>query len=229
MKSIEDPVILAVVGVYLALMVAVGWAFKRFNRDTSDFFRSGQRGTWWMVGTSLFISNISAWTFTGGGGQAYEWGWAILWNYWPVAVGLLLCALLFGRWFRQIRATTGPEAIGLRFNELTRQLMAWKNVLAMPLVSGLHLYGLAIFTSAVFGIDLGLVIVALGVVVTAYSAAGGRFAVLGADFIQTAIIMPLAALVAILCLYQFGGVGGFLEAIEQLWESSFLIFKLRRF
>lgn len=214
MNPVNDPIVYCVIAAYLALMMGMGWAFGRLNRDTSDYFRSGQRGTWWLVGTSIYISSISAWTFTGGGGQAYEWGWAILWNYWPVGAGLMLCAVWFAPRFRQLRVTTGPEAIGLRFDELTRQLMAWKNLVGMPMLSGLHLYGLAIFGSAVFGFDLEYMIVALGVVVTVYSTAGGRFGVMGTDFLQTAIILPLAAVMAVLCLREFGGIGGFFEAIE---------------
>jgi len=203
-----------VICAYFALLLSVGWAFKRFNRTTSDYFRGGQRGTWWLVGTSIYVSMISAWTFTGGAAQAYDWGWGIMWNYWPGGLGFLLCALVFAAWFRQLRATTGPEAIGMRFNEATRQIMGWKNVLGTPLLSALHLYGLATFASAVFGFDVATMIIAMGLVVTIYSTTGGRFAVMANDFIQAAIVLPMGAVVAWLSLRQIGGWQALLDGVE---------------
>ena len=44
-----------VIGVYLALLVAIGAVVKRFNKDDSDYFRNGCKGTWWLVGASAFI------------------------------------------------------------------------------------------------------------------------------------------------------------------------------
>lgn len=210
----SDPLVYSVMAAYLVLLLGVGWVFQKFNRDTDDYFRMGSRGTWWLVGVSVYISNMSAWTFTGGAGQAFEWGWAILFNYWPIGFGFLLCALAFAPWFRQLRATTGPEAIGLRFDELTRQFFSWKNVVGQPLLSAVQLYGLAIFASAVLGFRLEVVIVALGIVVTLYSVLGGRFALMATDFLQAAVILPTAFLMALLCLREFGGVGGFFSAID---------------
>ena len=67
---------LAVIVVYLILMSAVGVVFKRFNRSSDDFMRSGCRATWWLCGASCFMSIFSAWTFTGGAAVAYEAGWS---------------------------------------------------------------------------------------------------------------------------------------------------------
>ncbi|MBT5168557.1 MAG: transporter, partial [Opitutales bacterium] len=66
MASVEYIVIIS----YLILLLAVGWYFKRFNKDTNDFLKGGCRGTWWLVGMSSFMSAFSAWTFTGAAGVA---------------------------------------------------------------------------------------------------------------------------------------------------------------
>jgi SSS family transporter len=216
----NDPLVYAVMGTYLALLLGIGWLFRRCNRDTDDYFRMGARGSWWFVGVSVFVSNMSAWTFTGGAGQAFDWGWSILFNYWPIAIGFVLCALVFAPWFRQLRATTPPEAIGLRFDELTRQIFSWKSLVGQPLISAVQLYGLAIFSSAALGFRLEVVIVTLGVVVTLYATLGGRFALTATDFLQAAIILPTAVLMAVLCLRQFGGIGGFFAVIESAGLSE---------
>ena len=54
---------LVVVG-YLVLIVCVGVIFKKFSSNTDDYFKSGTKGSWWLVGSSAFMSAFSAWTFT---------------------------------------------------------------------------------------------------------------------------------------------------------------------
>ncbi|MDA0710093.1 MAG: hypothetical protein O3B73_07785 [bacterium] len=52
-----------VVGCYLAALVDVGIVFRTFNENVSDYFRNGCKGTWWLVGSSAFMTAFSAWTF----------------------------------------------------------------------------------------------------------------------------------------------------------------------
>jgi hypothetical protein len=81
--AIEYSVIVA----YLVLMLVV---FKNFNKSSGDHFRGGSQGTWWIVGMSSFMAGISAFTFTGNGGAAFEAGWAVPVIYVANCIGLLL-------------------------------------------------------------------------------------------------------------------------------------------
>lgn len=199
---------------YLILMVTVGIAFNRFNKSTDDFFRSGCRGTWWLVGSSSFMISFSAWTFTGAAGAAFESGWTVLFIYGGNVFGYFICAAFIAPWLRQLRIVTTPEIYEMRYNEFTRQLIAYINFIASLLFSGLILYGLAIFCASVFKINIQLTIVLLGAVVIAYAMTGGSWAVLATDFLQGVILVPLTLLIAILCLIKAGGIGGFFDLIE---------------
>lgn len=66
---------LVVVGCFLLMLLGMGWVFRHFSRDTSDYFRAGGRATWWILGGSLFMQGFSAWTFTGAAGAAFAAGW----------------------------------------------------------------------------------------------------------------------------------------------------------
>ena len=81
-----------VIGVYLLLLIAVGWVVKRYNRDDSDYFRNGCKGTWWLVGASAFMVQFSAWTFTGAAGAAYEAGWSVMVIFLANAAGYFVAA-----------------------------------------------------------------------------------------------------------------------------------------
>jgi SSS family transporter len=214
----------AVIAAYLGLLIVVGWIFKRFNENTSDYLRGGCRGSWWLVGTSVFMSLFSAWTFTGAAGVAYESGFSVMVIYFANAAGFFVNFLFTGPWLRQLRATTAPEVINLRFGPGTQKLYAFTLVPMRLLYSSLHLYGLGIFCSAVFGYDIKTVIIVVGIVVLFYSTSGGRWAVMATDFLQGLILVPLTILVAILCLKAMGGFGGLLQAIEvQGLKSDFQV------
>jgi solute:Na+ symporter, SSS family len=213
--SSTHPIEFIVIGVYLTLMLGVGWAFKNFNSNVSDYFRNGCRGTWWLVGMSAFMASFSAWTFTGAAGVAFRSGWSVAIIFFANALGFLLNGLFFAPWFRQARVTTPPEMIRKRYGGRTQQFYAWINVPMGVVMSGIHLYGLAIFSSAIFGFPIEVVILALGFVVLFYSTSGGSWAVIATDFLQGLVLFPVTMVVAWLCLQQFGGAGGFLAEIDR--------------
>ncbi|MEP2380373.1 hypothetical protein, partial [Parasphingorhabdus sp.] len=174
---------LVIVG-YLVLIVAVGIVFRKFSSDTKDYFIGGAKGSWWLVGSSAFMSAFSAWTFTGAAGVAFESGFSVMIIFLGNAFGFFLNFLFLGPWLRQMRVTTFPEAIAGRFGEATRNFYALFEVPIRILYSAMALYGLGIFCSAVFGYDIYHVIMVCGVVVLFYSATGGRWAVMATDFLQ---------------------------------------------
>jgi Na+/proline symporter len=166
------------------------------------------------------MTNFSAWTFTGAAGVAFESGWSVAIIFLANATGFLINAVFIAPWFRQLRAITGPEVIRMRFGEGTRQFYAWVGVLASLLYASLGLCALGIFASAVFGFDLSLVIIVVGIVVVLYSTTGGSWAVMATDFLQGLILLPMTVLVAVLCLWKIGGVGAMLDAIADGGLSS---------
>lgn len=204
---------LVIIG-YLILIVTVGFVFKKFSTNTKDYFIGGAKGSWWLVGSSAFMSAFSAWTFTGAAGVAFEAGFSVMIIFLGNAFGFFLNYLFLGPWLRQMRVTTFPEAIAGRFGEVTRNFYAIYEVPIRILYSAMALYGLGIFCSAVFGYSIYHVIMVCGVVVLFYSATGGRWAVMATDFLQGLILVPLTLIIAWLCISKLGGIDGMFEQIE---------------
>lgn len=210
-----NPIDLTVIVTYLLLMVSVGFVFRSFNKDISDYFRGGCRGTWWLVGMSAFMNSFSAWTFTGAAGVAYQSGWSVAIIFIGNSLGFFLNFACFAPWFRQLRATTAPEIIRRRFGPATQQFYAWSSLPIGILYASLHLYGLAIFSSAVFGLPVEGVIIVIGLVVLAYSTTGGSWAIMATDFLQSLILYPVTIVLAWLCLDKLGGWSGFIGEIQR--------------
>lgn len=203
-----------VIAGYLILIIAVGIVFKNFSTNTDDYFKGGSKGTWWLVGTSAFMSSFTAWTFTGAAGMAYESGYSVMFLFLGSSLGYFMNFLFLAPWLRQMRVTTLPEAISLRFGEETRNFYALYEVPVRILYASMSLYSLGIFCSAVFGYNINYVIIGCGIVVLFYSATGGRWAVMATDFLQGLILLPLTVIIAWICLDAIGGIGNLFEAIE---------------
>ncbi len=204
----------AVIAGYLLVLVGVGLVFRRFSRDTSDYFRAGGQATWWLVGGSVFMGGFSAMTFTGAAGMAYQAGWSLVLLYGSGVIGYLLMAMGPSVWFRQTRMVTAADVIRLRFGPGMEQFYAYLQSCTAPLFGGIHLYSLAIFTTSLLGLDVRVAIVVLGVVVLFYTAMSGAWAVLAADFIKGLVLLPITIAVAVVCLVRLGGISGLLQHIS---------------
>lgn len=226
----EKTIEFIVIGGYLLLLIAVSLVFKNFNKDDSDYFRNGCRGKWWLIGSSAFMTAFSAWTFTGASGVAYRSGWSVMIIFLANALGFLLNAVFLAPRFRQIRATTGADIVRMRFGVVTEQYTAYAGFLFYAYIAALHLYGLSIFTSAIFGFDIQQTIVIIGVVVIFYSMTGGSWAVKATDFLQSLILLPMTVLVAILALKYIGGFDEMFDSIRtQNLTERFKVFNTGEF
>lgn len=205
----------SMIAIYLIFLLGIGWAFRRMNVNLSDYVRGGAQGTWWMVGGSMLMANVSAFTFTGNAGAAFEAGLSPLIIYVAMSAGFLVMWLFLAERFRQTRAYTFQDIVRERFGPEVEQFNGWQAVIMGPLNAAVQLWAVAVFMSSVLGLPVEGIIVVIGVVVVTYSTTGGRWAVMATDFFQSLILIPIALVVATLCLVKIGGVGAFLEHFQE--------------
>jgi len=202
-----------VVVAYFILMIAVGITFKRMNKSTSDYFRGGGSMLWWLVGATTFMSFISAVTYTGAAGKAYETGTFVFTVYIANGVGFFISFLYFSKRFRQTRAVTAIEIVRERFGKASEQFFTWLVVPFGVIHGGVWLYGLGIIVSTVFGVSMEITVLAVGITVMIISLIGGSWAVVASDFMQLMIMLPVAIILAFLSLREVGGIGGFVDKL----------------
>lgn len=208
-----------IIGFYFVFLAGLGWYFRRAaSANSSEYFRGGGRMAWWLVGATAFMGSFSAWTFTGAAGLAYDHGLVVLVLFWANAGTYLLAAWRFGPWFRQLRAVTVMEAVRQRFGRTNEQVFTWLQLPTQVLVAGIWLYGLAIFLSPVFQLDLQASILVCGAIVIVLSTLGGSWAVAAGDFMQTLLLVPITLLTAWLALRHAGGAS---EMVSNLPSTHF--------
>ncbi|MCG9792251.1 sodium:solute symporter family transporter [Flavobacterium algicola] len=195
-----------VIGFYFVLMLLIGFAFSRMaSKSTSDYFRGGGRMLWWMVGSTAFMSQFSAITFTGAAGKAYMDGFAIVGVYIGNTFAFLCGWAYFAHRFRQMRVDTPTEAIKGRFGPKNEMFFSWALIVFSFANAGVWLNALGVFTSAVFDADIDYTIIAIGLTVLFVSALSGAWGVAASDFVQTLVVAVVSIACAVVALVKVGG------------------------
>ena len=197
-----------IVLVYFVFMIGIGLVFRRMaSKSTSDYFRGGGQMLWWMVGASTFMTQFSAWTFTGAAGKAYSDGLTAIAVFVGNVVAFGVSWLWFAARMRQIRVDTPTEGVRRRFGPVNEQFFTWAILPLSVINAGLWLNSLSIFVAAVFKVDIGMTIWATGLVVLFVSLLSGAWGVVASDFVQALIVAVLSVACAVVALVEVGGVG----------------------
>ncbi|EKP0308888.1 Na+:solute symporter [Aeromonas veronii] len=195
-----------VVGGYFILMIFISVAFKKMaSKSASDYFRGGGRMLWWMVGATAFMTQFSAWTFTGAAGKAFSDGFAVTFVFLGNIFAYAASYWWFSHRFRQMRVDTPTEAVERRFGKSNEQFFTWAIIPLSVLNGGVWLNGLAIFVGAVFGYDMNTTIWVTGISVLLISMLSGAWGVVASDFVQTLVLAVISVICAIVALVAVGG------------------------
>ncbi|QFU75190.1 transporter [Halioglobus maricola] len=195
-----------VIGGYFLLIVGIGFTFKRMARQsTSDYFRGGGRMLWWMVGSTAFMMQFSAWTFTGAAGKAFSDGFAVCLVFLANTFSYFCGWAYFSHRFRQMRVDTPTQAIKRRFGDQNELFFAWALIVFALINAGVWLNALGVFASAVFDADIGLTIIITGLTVVFVSVMSGAWGVVASDFVQTLVVAVVSIACAIVALVKVGG------------------------
>jgi len=198
----------AVIGFYLCFMAAVGWFFRRFDEDSSEYFRGGGRMPWWMVGASNYISSFSVWTFTGAVGLAYERGLVVFVIFWSTAVAFVFTAGWAAARYRQTRVVTIMEIVRHRLGRGNEQVFTWVKLPLGVILAAIWLYSLAVFCAPAFGLGVRTTILLCGGVVLVMASLGGSWAVVAGGFVQSLVLLPVGLVIAVSAWLRVGGWSG---------------------
>ncbi|GAM71246.1 sodium-solute symporter [Vibrio sp. JCM 19236] len=196
---------MVIVLAYFAFVIFAAMIFKRFAKTSSGFIRGGGAMMWWMAGATAFMTQFSAWTFTGAAAKAYEDGLTVLFLFWGNAMGFFVASYYFAERYRKLRVETPMEVIKLRFGRISEQFYTWLSFPLGIISAAIWLNGLAIFVAAVFNIDLYITILIVGAVVTFVAVSGGSWTVSATNVIQLILLVSITMTVGAFALYESGG------------------------
>lgn len=195
-----------VIAGYFLLIIGIGFTFRKMaKKSTSDYFRGGGRMLWWMVGSTAFMMQFSAWTFTGAAGKAFTDGFAVCLVFFANTFSYFCGWAYFAHRFRQMRVDTPTEAIKGRFGPGNELFFSCALIIFTLLNAGIWLNALGVFASAVFESDISVTIIITGLTVLFVSVLSGAWGVVASDFMQTLVVAVTSIACAIVALIKVGG------------------------
>ena len=181
-------------------IAAYGVWQTRAGQELSYYLKGDRRTGWATIGLSVMATQASAVTFLSMPGQGYQDGLGFVQNYFGAPLALILIAAVFLPMYRRLNVYTAYEYLGRRFDAKTRLLGAALFLLQRGLQAGITVYAPAIILSTVLHWRTDATILLTGIVVIAYTAAGGSEAVNVTQKYQIGVIFcgMIAAFVVLL-------------------------------
>lgn len=204
----------AVMAVYAAAVLGIGFWANRRQKDTEDYFLGGRRLPWWAVGISLVATSFSSASLIGGTGFGFSNGLGYLqWQIGDLIAVVIVCAL-FMPFYARLKLTTAYEYLEVRFGRVARVVASLLFLCQTAVRAAILVYAPALALQAVVGWSVEASIVVSAVAAVVYSAFGGITAVVWTDCIQFAVIV--IAVIATLAVVGSDIPGG----LEAAWEYA---------
>ncbi len=199
----------AIIGLYFAIVFAVGFYYSRKERTAQDYFLAGRDVGWFAIGASLFATNISSEHFIGLAGSGASTGLAVGCYEWSASFCLMLLAWLFVPHYLRSGVYTMPEFLERRFSPVCRTYLTWISIAAYIFTKiSVSLFAGGILIREVFGWDYYTTAILLVVATGVYTVAGGLAAVIYTDLVQAFILLAGAVILTWLGLAEAGGFDG---------------------
>jgi SSS family solute:Na+ symporter len=211
----------------IIIQIGVGIFISRKGKGSEDYFMAGRKLPWWVVGGSVFSTNISASHLIGMLGIGYSVGFAQS-HYEILAVfAILILAFLFIPVYRRLPLFTLSQFLEKRFGDKVRLTYALLVLLLIIVQLIGHYYigarALSMLTQgSLFEINYPVALLLLSLIICSYTFFGGLSAVVYTDTLQAVFIIVVAI---ILCYFTFSspeinGFSGLLTLDSHLPEGS---------
>jgi len=207
------------IALYFGILLCVAWWVVRKSKDSAtDYFLAGRNLGWWIIGASIFASNIGSEHIVGLAGSGATSGVAMA-HYELHAWCLLVLGWVFVPFYMRSMVFTMPEFLERRFSEGSRYVLSIVSIITFiisKIAVGIFAGGVVFSTLLpemhinVGGMDIDsfwigsvLVILLTGL----YTTLGGMRAVAYNDAVQVGVLITGSFLLTAYGLHTLGGWG----------------------
>ncbi len=212
------PADILVIAAYFVAVFLLAWLVTRRRDDVANtpagYFLAGRNVGWFVVGASLFASNIGSEHLIGLAGTGYSSGLAV--GQFEVLASLILLILgwVFVPFYLRSGVFTMPEFLERRYSPGARAYLSWVSILGYVLTKiSVTIAAAGIVFEAMgvgFWVGAFVVVVATGL----YTVLGGLRAVVYTDLLQMFVLIAGSVTVTLLGLAEIGGWGALRAGVE---------------
>ena len=222
MQSVLENLDWVVLGIYFLALIAVAvWVVLQKNKDTEDYFLAGRNVGWFVIGASIFASNIGSEHVVGLAGTGFESGTPMA-HYELHAWIVLLLGWLFLPFYIRSGAFTMPEFLEKRFDSRSRWFLSVFSLVAYVLTKvSVTIYAGGIVVSELLGIPFWYGAIGIVIFTGVYTVVGGMKAVIYTETLQTIILIFGSVVITYLGLQEVGGWSQLRETVTAVSPEHF--------
>ncbi len=180
----------AVIIIYFAFVLGIGFALRSFMKTSTDFFLSGRSIPAWITGLAFISANLGAQEVIGMGASGAKYGIATSHFYWIGAIpAMVFVGLFMMRFYYGSRARSVPEYLRLRFDEKTRGLNAISFACMTIFSSGVSMYAMGKLFNLLLVWDFNFSMLIAALIVLAYTFLGGLTSAIYNEVLQFFLIV----------------------------------------
>lgn len=195
-----------VIGVYFAILFGLAiWVILQKTENTEDYFLAGRNIGWFVVGASIFASNIGSEHVVGlaGTGAAGKFPLII---YELHAWLVLMMGWVFLPFYARSGVFTMPEFLEKRFDARSRRFLSIISLIAYIITKvSVTIYAGGIVVASLLGIEFWTGALATVILTGLYTVLGGMRAVVYTEALQAVVLVVGAATLTVMGLDAVGG------------------------
>ena len=194
------------ISIYFAILLGIAiWVINKKQSNTEDYFLAGRNVGWFVVGASIFASNIGSEHVVGlaGAGAGDKLPMLI---YEIQAWVVLILGWVFLPFYARSGVFTMPEFLEKRFDARSRWVLSVFSIIAYVLTKiSVTIYAGGVVVSALLGIDFWTGALGTVILTGLYTVLGGMRAVVYTETLQAIILVIGAAALTFIGLDKVGG------------------------
>ena len=195
-----------VLGGYMLVLLGIAWwVISKKNETSEEYFLAGRNIGWFVIGASIFASNIGSEHVVGLAGTGAESGVPLA-HYELHAWIVLLLGWFFLPFYMRSNAFTMPEFLEKRFDGRSRWFLSIFSIAGYVLTKvSVTIYAGGIVVANLLNISFLSGAIVTVIVTGIYTVLGGMRAVVYTEAFQTVLILVGSSLITILGLQEIGG------------------------
>ena len=200
---------------YFAAVFGIAfWVIRQKQKSTADYFLAGKNVGWFVVGASLFASNIGSEHLVGLAGAGAESGVVFGHLEFQASIVLLLLGWVFVPFYARSGVFTMPEFLERRYSQAARWYLSIISVVGYVLTKiCVTIYAGGVVFETLMGIDFWTGAIAIVVLTGIYTVIGGLRAVIYTEVMQTGVLIAGAIAVTAIGLARIGGWSALYEVV----------------
>ena len=211
-----------VLGIYFLILIVVAvWVALQRNKNTEDYFLAGRNVGWFVIGASIFASNIGSEHVVGLAGTGFSSGTPLA-HYELHAWIVLLLGWLFLPFYMRSGAFTMPEFLEKRFDSRSRWFLSVFSLFAYVLTKvSVTIYAGGIVVSELLNLDFWIGAIGIVVFTGIYTIIGGLKAVVYTETLQTVVLILGSVIITYLGFQEVGGWNELTKTVTDVSPDHF--------